>query len=188
MKKLILLFTFLLTSLVAISQIPTPNPANNTFHCINDVQVYGDQNIDPLATYSFSISPVFPFTVISSGDQIEVTWTTPGVYTIDITKTVGSCSSTGQAVINVYPPSTPIITSGTLCQGNGTLSLTSTIPGSNPVFSGNGVNGSTFDANGLLPGIYNINFTSTDINGCIMNATSTVTITPPPSVPIIFTN
>ena len=107
MKKIILTLILTVLSIVGYSQVPTPNPANGDFYCPNDVQVYGDQVIDPLATYSFTIVPAFPFNVISGGDQIEVTWTNPGVYTISITKTIGQCSSTAQATITVYPPTIP---------------------------------------------------------------------------------
>jgi len=188
MKKVFISILLILLSTIIYAQVPTPNPANNTFYCLNEIQVYGDEVIDPLATYSFSIIPAFPFNTISNGDQIEVTWTTPGIYTIEITKTIGQCSSVGQAIINVYPPTNPTITVDALCQGTGTINLTSNILGTNPVFSGTGVNGTTFDATGLAPGVYPINFTSTDINGCPMVGVGSITITPPPSIPIIFTN
>jgi hypothetical protein len=188
MKKISILLIAMLFSITLFSQVPTPIPANNTSYCLNEVQVYGDQVIDPLATYSFSITPVFPFTVISSGDQIEVTWNTPGSYTVEITKTIGLCSSVGQAIINVFPPTTPIVTIDALCQGIGTINLTANPLGSNPVFGGVGVSGNTFDAAGLAQGVYPITFTSTDVNGCPMTGNGSITITPPPPTPIIFTN
>jgi hypothetical protein len=187
-KNALISITLILLSFTLIAQVPTPNPADNTFYCLNDVAVYGDQIIDPLASYSFSILPVVPFNTISSGDQIEVTWLTEGVYTIEITKTIGLCSSTNQASITVYPLTTPIVITDALCQGNGIINLTANPIGSNPSFSGTGVSGTTFDASGLPIGDYPITFTSTDVNGCAMNGIGNISITSPPSNPIIFTN
>jgi hypothetical protein len=188
MKKFILLMLLSLFSLALYSQIPTPNAANNTFHCLNEVQVYGDQIIDPLATYSFNINPPISFNIISGGDQIEVTWDTPGTYVIEVTKTIGQCFSIGQAIITIYPQTSSIITTDALCQGNGTIILNANPLGTNPLFSGVGVTGNIFDANGLLPGVYQISFSSLDGNGCEINGNGSITITPPPTIPIIFTN
>jgi hypothetical protein len=188
MKKIILTLILTIFSIVGYSQVPTPNPANNTFYCPNEVQVYGDQVIDPLATYTFTITPAFPFNVISNGDQIEVTWTTPGVYTITIEKTIGQCSSTAQATITVYPPTIPVVIVDALCQGNGTINLTANPLGTNPVFGGVGVTNGVFNASGLATGVYPITFTSTDANGCPMSGNGSITITPPPAVPTIYTD
>jgi hypothetical protein len=188
MKKIIFTLVLTLLSIVGFSQVPTPNPANGNFYCPNEVQVYGDQVIDPLATYSFVITPAFPFNVISGGDQIEVTWTTPGVYTVEITKTIGQCFSVAQAQITVYPPTIPVVINDALCQGNGTINLTANPIGSNPVFAGTGVTGTVFNASGLLPGNYPITFTSTDVNGCPMTGNGLIVITPPPVTPIIYTD
>jgi len=124
MKRIIFSIILILLTIVLSAQVPTPNPANNTFNCLNEVQVYGDQVIDPLATYSFTITPAFPYTLISSGDQIQVTWNVPGVYVIEITKTIGLCSSTSQATITVYPATIPVVITDAICQGNGTIALT----------------------------------------------------------------
>jgi hypothetical protein len=188
MKKIIFTLVLTLLSIVGFSQVPTPNPANGNFYCPNEVQVYGDQVIDPLATYSFVITPAFPFNVISGGDQIEVTWTTPGVYTVEITKTIGQCFSVAQAQITVYPPTIPAVINDALCQGNGTINLTANPIGSNPVFAGTGVTGTVFNASGLLQGNYPITFTSTDVNGCPMTGNGLIVITPPPVTPIIYTD
>jgi hypothetical protein len=188
MKRILLSLLLILLTIVLSAQIPTPNPANNTFNCLNSVKVYGDQVIDPLVNYSFSITPTIPFNIISNGDQIEVTWTTPGVYTIQITKTIGQCSSVGTGTITVYPPTLPSVITSVLCQGNGTINLTSTPLGTNPIFTGTGVTGTVFNATGLPQGVYNIAFTSTDVNGCAMTGNGSITITPPPPIPIIFTN
>ena len=188
MKKILFSVILILLTIVLSAQVPTPNPANNTFNCLNEVQVYGDQVIDPLSTYSFSITPAFPFTLISGGDQIQVTWNTPGVYVIEVTKTIGLCSSTNQATVTVYPPTLPIVIVDALCQGNGTINLTANPLGTNPVFGGVGVTGNTFNAAGLVQGVYPITFTSTDANGCPMTGNGSITITPPPPPPTIFTN
>lgn len=188
MKKVLLTILLSLLTLLMYSQVPTPNPADGTFYCPNEVQVYGDEIIDPVADYSFSINPVTPFNIISNGDQIEVTWSSPGVYTIEITKTIGQCTSTAQAQITVYPNVIPSVINDVLCQGNGVINLTANPLGSNPLFGGTGVIGNTFEASGLLPGDYPITFTSTDANGCPMSGNGLIVITPPPSIPVIFTN
>jgi hypothetical protein len=188
MKRIVFSIILILLTIVLSAQVPTPNPANNTFYCLNEVQVYGDQVIDPLATYSFTITPVFPYTLISSGDQIQVTWNVPGTYTIEITKTIGLCSSVAQAIITVYPATTPVVITDALCQGNGTITLTANPLGTSPVFGGTGVTGTTFNATGLATGAYPISFTSIDVNGCPMTGNGSITITPPPPPPTIFTN
>jgi hypothetical protein len=188
MKKILFSLLLVLLTIVLSAQIPTPNPANNNTYCLNDVQVYGDQVIDPLAAYTFSILPVVPFTSISSGDQIQVTWSVAGTYTITITKTIGLCSSTSSATITVLPPTIPIVIVDAICQGNGTINLTSNPLGTNPVFTGTGVVGSVFNASGLATGAYPITFTSTDVNGCPMSGSGSITITPPPSTPVIYTD
>ncbi len=188
MKRIVFSIILILLTIVLSAQVPTPNPANNTFNCLNEVQVYGDQIIDPLATYSFTITPAFPYTLISSGDQIQVTWNVPGIYVIEITKTIGLCSSTSQATITVYPATIPVVITDAICQGNGTIALTANPLGTSPVFGGTGVTGTTFNANGLATGTYPISFTSIDANGCPMTGNGSITITPPPPIPTIFTN
>lgn len=188
MRNALISIALILLSFTLMAQVPTPNPANNTFYCPNTTQVYGDEVIDPLASYSFSITPAVPYNVISSGDQIEVIWTTPGTYTIEIIKTIGSCFSSSQATITIYPITIPLVITDAICQGNGTINLTANPIGTNPIFSGGGVSGTTFNASGLAVGTYPITFTSTDINGCPMSGIGSITITPPPPSPIIFTN
>lgn len=188
MKKYLFTLIIVLFAMISYSQVPTPNPADGNFYCPNEVQVYGDQVIDPLANYSFNITPAIPFNPISNGDQIQVTWSTPGTYTIEIIKTIGQCSSTARATITVYPPTIPVVINDALCQGNGTINLTANPIGTNPVFTGTGVVGNTFNANGLAPGNYPITFTSTDANGCVMTGTGLIVITPPPAVPTIYTD
>ena len=188
MKKIFLILLLLITYITGNTQIPTPNPADGNTYCVNDTKVYGDENIDPLADYVFTITPATPFNLISNGDQIEVTWSNSGVYTIEIEKTIGTCSSTSQAVITVNPVTIPNVINEVLCQGSGTVNLSAIPLGSNPVFSGIGVTNGIFDASGLNPGVYQIDFSSVDINGCPMIGTGSITITQPPISPIIFTN
>ena len=88
----------------------------------------------------------------------------------------------------VLPDSIIVAKNNTSIQGNGTINLTSTPLGTNPVFAGTGVVGSVFNASGLATGVYPITFTSTDANGCPMTGNGSITITPPPSTPIIYTD
>jgi hypothetical protein len=56
------------------------------------------------------------------------------------------------------------------------------------VFNGVGVTNGVFNASGLATGVYPITFTSTDANGCPMSGNGSITITPPPAVPTIYTD
>jgi hypothetical protein len=188
MRNALISVVLILLSFTLMAQVPTPNPADNTFHCPNTTQVYGDEIIDPLAVYSFSITPSVPFNIISNGDQIEVTWITPGTYTIEIIKTIGSCFSSNQALITIYPTTVPLVITDAICQGNGVINLIANPIGTNPIFNGVGVSGNTFNTSGLAVGTYPITFTSTDVNGCPMSGIGSITIAPPPPSPIIFTN
>jgi hypothetical protein len=104
--------------------------------------------------------------------------------------TSGVCpaATTSSATITVLPPTIPVVIVDALCQGNGTINLTSNPLGTNPVFAGTGVTGSVFNATGLATGVYPITFTSTDANGCPMSGNGSITITSPPSTPVIYTD
>jgi len=186
MKNLLFSIVILLTSLTAYSQVPTPNAANGQTVCPNETHFYGDQVIDPTSTYQFSIVPAQPFTV--SSQQIQVTWTTPGVYTMTMIETNASgCQFTTTAQITVQNAVTATIDPIVVCEGGIAQNITGQNLGSNPVFSGTGVNGTTFNPSGLLAGNYTITVTSQTAGGCPITGTGTVTVEPLPTG-IIYTD
>ena len=186
MKNLLFSIILLLTCFTVNAQVPTPNVANGQSVCPNDVHFYGDQFIDATSTYQFNISPAQAFNVI--GQQIEVTWTTPGVYTITMIETNASgCEFTTTAQIVVQNSVQAIIDPITVCQDGAIQNITGQNLGTNPVFNGTGVSGSTFNPSGLASGVYNITVTSQTANGCPITGTGTVTIEPLPTG-IIYTD
>jgi hypothetical protein len=189
MKKLLLLLTLTLLSSVAYSQIiPTPNIVNNNQYCVGTTVTYGDNPLDPNATYSFDITPPVPFTVNAEGNQITVTWLTDGAYTITIIKTDNCGTTQSSANITVNPALVAIIPLDTVCVGNNQITLSALPLGTNPIFSGVGVSGNIFDAAGLTPGDYTVNFTSTDVNGCPITGQTVITVIPTAPPPVISSN
>lgn len=184
MKKLIFLTLFILLSVVGYSQVPTPISVGNltTNVCLGTVKVYGDQPIDPAATYNFVVTNGETINLITSGDQAEITWDIPGIFVVTLTKTINNCTTTMSTTINVTNSSTGTITPQSVCEGSGAFALTGVNLGNGVVFSGNGVVGSTFDPAGLASGNYNITATGTDANGCPVNSTGIITINPIPTI------
>ena len=186
MKNLLLLIILVLLSTKLFAQVPTPNLANGQNVCVNDVHFYGDQTIDPTSTYQFSILPIQPFNTVNQ--QIEVTWTLPGIYTITMVKTnANGCELTTTATINVNDIIIATIDPIEICEGDPVQNITGQNLGNNPVFSGTGVNGNTFNPAGLSAGIYNITVNSTLPNGCLITGIGTATIYSIPSG-IIYTD
>jgi hypothetical protein len=185
----IIIILSLITTIGYAQIVPTPNPVNNNQYCVGTTVVYGDNPLDPNATYTFDITPPVPFTLNTEGNQMTVTWLNDGTYTITITKT-DNCGTVQSSVnIIVNPALIAQIPLDTLCVGNNQIILTALPLGVNPVFTGTGIiNGNTFDATGLPPGDYIINFTSTDVNGCPITGQTTITVLPLPPPPIIHSN
>ena len=186
MKNLLFSIIIILNSVCAFAQVPTPNLADGQTVCPNEVHFYGDQIIDPTSTYQFSIAPVQPFT--SANQQIEVTWTTPGVYTITMIETNSAgCQFTTTAQIIVQNITQAVIDPIVVCQGGNIQNITGTNLGTNPVFNGVGVSGTSFNPTGLAPGVYNISVVSQTANGCSIIGAGTATVEPLPSG-IIYTD
>jgi len=100
MKNLFLSLFFILLTITIFGQVPTPNIADGQVVCPNAVHFYGDQVVNPTSTYTFNILPPQAFTVV--GQQIQVTWLTPGVYTMTMTETnAAGCQFTTIANITV---------------------------------------------------------------------------------------
>ena len=187
MKKILLLLLLTICFTVSKAQVPTPNPANGQNYCIGTQVVYGPQNITPGETYTYSITPTVPFTTISNGNQIQVTWGTAGTYTLEITTTnAAGCSSTATATINVNPVNTAT-GAQSLCEGTSTTLINPGLPAGG-TWSGVGVTGNTFNATGLTPGTYTATYSGNDPNGCPFVGTVTVTVEPIPPAPVIYSN
>lgn len=169
----------------AKAQVPTPNPANGSSVCVNSTVIYGPATITAGVTYSFAISPVVPFTVISGGDQISVTWTTPGVYTITLSDN-DACTSDNVATVTVN--TVGVITGPDIivCQNTGNYAIVTSTAGA--TFTMGGLPVADIDSDILAPGSYTINATFTDANGCISTGVINVVITPTVPMPAINSN
>jgi hypothetical protein len=181
MKALLITFLLMVTQCICVqAQTPTPNIANGQIVCVGEDKFYGDSPLNPTSTYLFTITPAQAFIII--GQQIEVIWSTSGVYTMTMTETnLAGCQFTTTATITVKPNVLASITNSTICEDSPCFPITGLNLGSNPVFSGVGVVGNTFCPNGLTPGSYVINVTGNTANGCPINGTGTITIAPLPT-------
>jgi hypothetical protein len=186
MKNLLLSLIFILVNVTLFAQVPTPNVADGQVVCPNEMHYYGDQVVNPTSTYTFSIVPAQAFTTV--GQQIQVTWTTPGVYTMTMTETNSAgCQFVTIAQITVQPTVIATIDPIVVCQDGADVVITGQNLGVNPIFNGIGVFGNVFDPTGLAPGIYNINVNSQTTNGCLIIGSGTATINPLPTG-IIYTD
>jgi len=179
---MLLVFAF---ALKAKAQVPTPNPANGSSVCINSTVIYGPATITAGVNYTFVISPVVPFTIISSGDQISVTWTTPGVYTITLSDD-DVCTSDNVATVTVN--TVGVITGPDIivCQNTGNYPIVTNTAGA--TFTMGGLPVADIDSDILAPGSYTVDATFTDANGCISTGVINVTITPTVPMPLINSN
>lgn len=89
-----------------------------------------------------------------------------------------------QYCVNGQPTNIPQITiatsAGTVCPGSSPVLLNGNPAGG--VFSGLGVNGTTFLADGLNPDNYQVTYTYTDAMGCSFSASTTVIVPPYPQL------
>jgi hypothetical protein len=186
MKNLFLSLIFILLTTTVFGQVPTPNVADGQIVCPNEMHFYGDQVVNPTSTYTFSIVPAQAFTTV--GQQIQVTWVTPGVYTMTMTETnAAGCQFVTVAQITVQPNVIATIDPIVICQDGGDVPITGQNLGTNPIFNGTGVAGNIFDPTGLAPGVYNITVVSQTANGCSITGTGTATVEPLPTG-IIYTD
>lgn len=186
MKNLFLSIIFILLTSTVFGQVPTPNIADGQIVCPNAVHFYGDQVVNPTSTYTFNILPPQAFTVV--GQQIQVTWLTPGVYTMTMTETnAAGCQFVTVAQITVQPNIIATIDPIVICQDGGSVPITGQNLGVNPIFNGPGVSGNTFNPAGLASGTYNITVVSQTANGCSITGAGTATVEPLPTG-IIYTD
>jgi Proprotein convertase P-domain len=153
------------TTTVTVTPSTTPNVSNGT-------ACFGAAPLN-LATLQ---DPLFPVGVWSGTGVTGTTFTPPssGNFTLTFTP-AAACALPDQALITVNGPVTPFLALGNICQGAGTLNLTTLV---DPVFpigtwSGTGVSGNLFDPTGLTGNI-TVNFTSN--NTCTNTASTLIQI------------
>lgn len=169
----------------AKAQVPTPNSSDGSTVCVGTQLVYGPSTIDPSLTYNFTITPVIPFTVISGGTQIDVLWSTPGVYTISYDDN-DPCTLSNSAIITVSDVGVILIDPITECENTGMYNITSNQ--SSATYTLGGFPVTVLDTDILGPGTYTVNGTYTDANGCISTGSQTLTILPAVPLPTINNN
>src|SRR6266496_3216139 len=117
----------------------------------------------------------------STDQNITVSPTSTITYTITVTDGNGVTASDDVTVtVNALP--TVTADDKQVCFGNNSVALTGTPLGG--TWSGLGVSGSTFNANGLVAGNYTVTYTYIDGNGCTNSATANVTVNIFPTVSI----
>jgi len=96
-----------------------------------------------------------------SGTSFDVGQSASGSYTITYTPSAGNaCVSPGTATITISPSGTPVLATAAACETE-TIDLSTLQDPAYPqgVWSGINVTGTTFDAGGLAPAVYNLTFT-----------------------------
>jgi hypothetical protein len=185
MKKLIILFLLVLSSLEAFSQVvPTPIPLTTQTLCVGSVRVYGPQTIQATETYTWQITPAVPFSIIpgTNGAQISVTWPAVGTYTITQTADNGMCSNTFSNVITVVQAVPLVFTDVTQCLDD----LDVVLPGSGCTYTPQAlglITGNVLTAPGI--GVFPVNISCVDpTTGCPTTGVFTLTIIGLPGSPI----
>lgn len=137
---------------------------------------------DSIVTTTLAINSTYLFTQNSSicnGDSILFagSWiTTSGTY-LDSYATTAGCDSIYQLDLIVNPLPLVTLTLDTIvCSLGNQIQLYGESP-SGGNWSGQGVTGNIFDPTSILPGDYIINYSYTDINGCIASASDTIIVT-----------
>lgn len=160
-----------------INPYPNLTPSSSqTITCANNTATLTGTSTTPGTTYSWSpggSTPTSSATTVNSA----------GNYTI--TASVGSCRTSSVITISssTTPPSVSINASGTgtICSGNGTITLTANGADTytwNPGGTGNSIN--------VSPGsttTYTVTGTNA-VNGCTNQAVNTITVSPTPTISI----
>lgn len=160
-----------------INPYPTLTPSSNqTITCANNTATLTGTSSTPGTSYSWSpggSTPTSSATTVNSA----------GNYTI--TASVGSCSTSSVISISssITPPSVSINASGTgsICSGNGTITLTAS--GADTYTWNPGGTGSSINVSPGSTITYTVTGT-TAVNGCTNQAVNTVTVSPTPTISI----
>ncbi|MET3885920.1 beta strand repeat-containing protein [Niastella sp. OAS944] len=116
-----------------------------------------------------------------SGSTFNANGLAAGNYTVTYSYTdANSCNNSTTATVSVNALPTVTADNKQICIGNNAVALTGTPAGGS--WSGTGVSGSTFNANGLAAGNYTVTYSYTDANSCTNTANATVTVNALPSV------
>jgi hypothetical protein len=137
---------------------------------------------DSIVTSTLTINSAYIFTQNSSicdGDSILFggNWIASSGLYLDSYSTIYGCDSIYTLNLVVNPLPLVSLTLDTIvCTIQGSIQLYGESPVGG-VWSGTNVTGTSFDPTGLSVGNYPILYTYTDVNGCVANATDTITVT-----------
>jgi serine protease len=128
------------------------------------------------ATLSASGVTTYTWNTSSNTSSISVSPTSTSIYTI--TGNLVGCSvaaiQTATVTVNALPNVSLASISGPLCVNNSSVALSGSPAGG--VYSGAGVNGSSFDPAVSGAGTFTISYNYTDVNSCSASSSNTVTV------------
>lgn len=142
----------------------------------------------PNYTYTWVQSGTSSFTTSSTGsslnDQITVTSTGANTFTV-FTEDRYSCPQSTTVSLNVFPTPTVTANSATICAGQQTATLTANGVNTYTWAPAIGLSATTGSiVTGTPASSQNYTISGTDINGCIANTTSTITVNTLPTVTV----
>lgn len=180
MKKILFTCFLLLSTIILIGQVPTPNPKDRTV-CVGSTLVFGDTPIDPAAVYSFTIDNGETINNISFNTQGQVLFENTGTYNVTITKLLNGCTITQTGTIIVQPNG--VLTANPITQCIDQVNIVINGQPAGTIFSP--TNGGTVVGNIFTPsnpGNYTLNMTYTDANGCLSTGVVNITVNPLPTI------
>ena len=159
---------------------PTHCPLTNV--TMNASTLLGSPNY----TYTWVQSGTSSFTTTSTGsslnDQITVTSTGANTFTV-FTEDRYSCPQSTTVSLNVFPTPTITVNSSTICAGQQTATLIAN--GATSYTWSTGLSASTGSiVTGTPASTQNYTVTGEDINGCINNTVTAITVAPLPTVTV----
>jgi len=135
------------------------------------------------STGSYSYTWTVPAGATDPGNVSSFNTTVAGAYSITVTNASG-CSATASGTVTITPAAAVTADNAVVCE-NGMATLTGQPAGGS--WSGTGVSGNIFNANGLAPGSYPVTYQSGSGN-CSGSATAMVTVQALPSPPTVAVN
>jgi gliding motility-associated-like protein len=159
-----------------------------TGQCLSGNQFSFSSNItDPAATYSWNFGDN---SALNTTAYPTYSYASAGNFTVGLTVTLGSCTDTDNATINVYSSPVAQASANTPCQGSNLL--LSGLPSGMANYAWTGPTSSSVQ-NPVIPNCTNAlvgtyTLTITDVNGCIGTTTTNVVMNGLPSASIIGTN
>ena len=166
------------TSLVSVA----PLPVITSFSLPFDTVCAGDAPIPLVAT---PLGGTFLSGIAVIADEFHPDISGPGTHVIEyiLTDSLSGCATSEFDTMGVTPVSPASFSglSAIYCESADTVTLLGSPLGG--VFSGGGISGDQFIPG--LPGVDTITYAYTDLNGCIVSHTQTVTVSANPSIIII---